>query len=347
MNILYISQSRNSDQPFRDPSVRYRCFNPAESLADESILADVTTIDSISITLLERYDLLVFHRPASGKKLEKLVNRAAQLGLFIIADYDDLIFNPEYAEVSPGALNKIYSLNSIQASFQRNRDALEFFNAFSVSTVPLKNELKKLRPTSDITVLHNYPSRSWLNHARLIETSTDNPKYITYLPGTGSHHHDFALVESTLSEYLAQHTDIHLRIVGPLHFSTDLFSPDQLEHLDYVPYPVLPRLIQKSWITIAPLAGTFFNNCKSGLKYFESAALGIPVVASPIDDMQRLKSPALHLASTPEDWKNAFEMLADKNYYTPSSTQGVTHVHATCLSSYKQYKEWYYKVCQH
>jgi glycosyltransferase involved in cell wall biosynthesis len=347
MNIIYITQSRNTDQPFRDPSVRYRCFNPAESLAEQSMLADISTIDSVPIGILDRYDLIIFHRPAHSKKLEKLVNKATQLRRTIIADYDDLIFNPDYAKISPGALNKVYSHSSIHASFQRNRDALEFFDNFSVSTVPLQNELTKLRPASNIRVLHNYPSSAWLDHARHLETPTCIPKRITYLPGTGSHHHDFALVESVLSEYLANNTDTYLRVVGPLQFSKNLFSQNQLEVLDYVPYPVLPQLIKESWVTIAPLSDTIFNNCKSGLKYFESAALGVPVVASPIEDMQRLKSTALYLASTPTEWTRAFEKLANEKHYSQCSTQGIAHVHSTCLASSQNYIEWYTAVCQH
>ena len=40
-----------------------------------------------------------------------------------------------------------------------------------------------------------------------------------------------------------------------------------------------------SWLNIAPLSSSPFNQCKSGLKYFESALLGLPVCATHIPDI--------------------------------------------------------------
>jgi glycosyltransferase involved in cell wall biosynthesis len=339
MNILYISSSRNVDQPYQDSSVRYRCFNPAQALSAARVTADVTTIDRVSLHVIERYDLITFHRPVMGKKLERLVNRAKQRRCAVLADYDDLIFNPEYAHQSPGVLNQQHLLSTVIASFKRRYDALCLFDHFSVSTTPLAAEIRKIRTGSDINVLHNNLSDVWLKHARRLSSRKSEVRRITYLPGTNSHHHDFSVVQDIFSGFLADNPDAVLRIVGSLRFKKEKFNGRQLELVRYVPYPLLPGLIRDSWVTIAPLANTLFNNCKSGLKYFESAAFGVPVIASPIDDMQRLSSEALRLADTPEQWLNALHLLSDKTYYEQCSVSGINHVKKHCVMSHHPYRE--------
>ena len=49
-----------------------------------------------------------------------------------------------------------------------------------------------------------------------------------------------------------------------------------------------------------------FTECKSGLKFFESAVLGTPVAATPIPDIDRFDNPLLLKCRTPDDWASAF-----------------------------------------
>jgi len=347
MNILYICYHRTSDKAYQDLSVRYRCFNPAQGLSSGGITADVATFDMVNFSLLDRYDLIVFHRPAISNKLEKLVNRAEQRNCTVIADFDDFIFNPDYADQSPSFLNSQHPLAKIKDFFKRKYDALFLFDHFSVSTTPLVAEIKKIRPAAEVTVLHNYLSDVWLRHAQRLCLKRPGVKRITYLPGTNSHDHDFEVVQNVLKRFLKKNTDAILRVVGPLKFIKKKYIPRQLEHAPYVPYPLLPGLICDSWVTIAPLADNIFNNCKSGLKYFESAAFGVPVVASPIADMQRLESEALHLADTPNQWLKAFKLLSDKKYYERCSLSGIAHVKENCVLSHEIYKKAFAKYLQH
>ncbi len=339
MNILYISNSRKSNKPYQDSSVRYRCFNPAQALSSVNINADVTTVDMVTLNIVERYDLIFFHRPEMGNKLEKLVNRAKQRRCAVIADYDDLIFNPDYAEHSPGFLSQQYLLDTVKRIFKKNYDALALFDHFSVSTTPLAAEIKKIKSSSKITVFPNCLAEAWLQHNNQPCSRNSKVRRITYLPGTNSHHHDFAVVQNLLSKFLSDNSDAILRIVGPLKFKKKKYNRHQLELVPYVPYPLLPGLIRDSWVTIAPLANTIFNNCKSGLKYFESAAFGIPVIASPTGDMQRLNSEALHLVDAPKQWLKALILLSDKTYYEQCAVSGVNHVKEKCILSPQIYKE--------
>jgi glycosyltransferase involved in cell wall biosynthesis len=312
-------------------------------LSAGNITVDVTTVDMVSLEVAERYDLLIFHRPSMGKKLEEIVNRAKQRGCIVIADYDDLIFCPDYAVQCPDFLNQKKLLNTAKASFKKNYDALFLFDHFTVSTNPLAVEIEKIRPFSDVTVIHNYLSDTWLQHNNQLCSKKSDVKRITYLSGTNSHNHDFSFIQDLLSRFLSDNSDGVLRIVGPLDLEMKNYNKHQLELLSYVPYPLLPSLIHDSWVTIAPLANNIFNNCKSGLKYFESAVFGVPVIASPIDDMQRLNSEALHLADSPDQWIDALNLLSDSPYYDQCAVSGINHVKENCVMSHQIYKEAFSK----
>lgn len=64
-------------------------------------------------------------------------------------------------------------------------------------------------------------------------------------------------------------------------------------------------------IGIAPLAANEFNDAKSDLKPLEFAALGVPFVASPSPEYQRIHDAgAGRLADTPDDWHRELTRLA-------------------------------------
>ena len=65
-------------------------------------------------------------------------------------------------------------------------------------------------------------------------------------------------------------------------------------------------------IGIAPLADTRFNRCKSWLKPLELSALGIPWVASPREEYERLhRKGAGVLADTPRRWYRELKRLQE------------------------------------
>jgi hypothetical protein len=64
-----------------------------------------------------------------------------------------------------------------------------------------------------------------------------------------------------------------------------------------------PSAVARLGIGIAPLADTRFNACKSWLKPLEMSALGVPWVASPRAEYERLhRRGAGALAGTPNRW---------------------------------------------
>jgi hypothetical protein len=96
------------------------------------------------------------------------------------------------------------------------------------------------------------------------------------------------------------------------------YDSQQLLLFPVVSYEQLPYWIKQCWITIAPLQPSLFNQCKSGLKFFESAIWGVPLVATAIPDLTRCDT-ELCFAEGEQGWLDQLEMMLEDAPYTKIS----------------------------
>ncbi len=333
--VLFISQTARIDAPYLDPSVRYRCYNPAEILEKHNVLCDVIAQQRITEDLIPNYDAFVFHRPhvEDDTCLPSFVDRIEKEGKFCCADYDDLIFAPEYALHSSIFINKIRTEAQVKSIFMRNYKGLRLFSKFTVSTEPLRQHILALIPDADVLVVPNGLSKAFLDGMDLTSASAEQKaeaplKLISYLSGTASHNGDFASISLALTNVLSRDNGYRLGVYGPLDISND-FPVRKLLRRPHLVYRDFFRQIGTAYVNIAPLAGrNVFNECKSALKFFESAIWGVPTIATPLPDFLRFKdSPGLRLCSNVEEWERAFEYFLDKDNYL----QAVRDLRGYCL----------------
>lgn len=320
--VLFVTKTSRTAAPYLDPSVRYRCFHPAECLVSRGILADVVVQEKLEKAFLDSYDAFVFHRPDVGEaRLEMFVELAKTRGKVIVADYDDLIFVPEFATQSSILLNGHATESQIVKIFKRNYKGFRLFDAFTVSTEPLAEQVRKLNPAAEVVVVPNGLSCSFKS-VYPVRVSLDGrlamkKRVFSYLSGTASHVPDLAYVADVMAEFLAAHRDARFSIAGPIELPDVLkYSPGVVRQ----PYREFAEFFASAasfYANIAPLApGNVFNGCKSGLKFFESGIWGVPTIASPIADFRRFAdSPGLVLAETPEEWRAALERILDEGEY--------------------------------
>ena len=70
----------------------------------------------------------------------------------MVAECDDLVFDPDMAEFSPGVVNGIVGLEQTRKTFANNRAALQKFSRISTSTEPLAEELQSVFPKAKVIV---------------------------------------------------------------------------------------------------------------------------------------------------------------------------------------------------
>ena len=330
--VLFISTTSRIDDPYLDPSVRYRCFNFAEDLRLLGGIADVVSTKKFEAELIENYDHFIFHRPSnSDGKLPAILDSIERKHKSCHADYDDLIFAVNYALESSIYINGVKSKAETIEIFNKNFAAFNLFKSFTASTSPLAKIINTLSLNAKINVVPNGLSQSLLSSLGINKENRgavkkiELPKrVISYLSGTKSHDIDFSSIQDVLISFLSRHPNFCLLIAGHININEKRFSSDSILVREHMPFKEFFKSVKNAYINIAPLQpDNTFNECKSALKFFESGIWGVPTIATPIPDFTRFTdSPGLQLADKLSDWENNLEKLADKDQYE-HATEGL------------------------
>jgi glycosyltransferase involved in cell wall biosynthesis len=308
-SICFVSETGRFSRPLLDPSVRYRCFHPAEAL---SRVGHVVAVYSAREFLAEPcldYDVYIFHRPSiSNSVFLRVFEQLSILNRVLIAEYDDLIFGDETTALSSSIVknNNATAAEAIE-TFSINASTLDLFDRISVSTRPLAAKVRAQRPNAKVVVTPNEVPDSIL--APHLERRTPFKRRdvhtIGYMAGTKSHNSDFPIIRDVLHRILMENENFRLLVVGPVALPFAIASLPNVMTLDAVSYFQLPHLMSMCHTVVAPLETSAFNDCKSRVKFLEAALSGCRLVASPIPDMVEIGGKHMVLASSQEDWYEA------------------------------------------
>ena len=315
--ITFIATNRRPDLFLHDPSFRYRCENLALALQD--LGWQTRLVHARRLALRDAGQIAVFHRPALTPRLGWLLWRLRRRGVTLVADFDDLVFDPDYAEFSPAVLNGILPLRTMRQAFSASRRALGWFDKVTVSTQPLREHLQRLAPELDVAVVPNAVHHSWLGEFP-VATEHGGPKILTYFPGTRSHDQDFGRIVPALERLLAQHPELQLQITGRLQ-CTLRAAPGQLVQSDRVDFATYGPQVRRGWVNLAPLEDTPFNRGKSALKVIEAGFHGIPTVCSPGPDVERFRAAGAVIVEDFAAWGDAIESLLQPEVYQAATLQ--------------------------
>ncbi|MEZ5479922.1 MAG: glycosyltransferase [Thiolinea sp.] len=316
MSSLFIATNRNPKQFWSDPSFVYRCGNLGCSLQKQR-----QYFDFLHITRLSWFDipkLTNFHRPRQNPRFHILLHWLKLRGSKITTDFDDLIFDPEYAKYSPGVLNQSLSFEKTLRNYKSHYKALAKIDLVTVSTEPLREHVLRLWPDKQVLVLPNAVHYSWrkqFDHEPVPSIDWQRP-IITYLPGTRSHDRDFAVFADGLARFLHDHPQVQLQITGPLNIKLPVpVRPEQLIHRDKVPFAEYRKHIQTAWVNLAPLEDTPFTRCKSALKVIEAGYWGKPTLCSPNPDAERFVGSGAIMIEDNDQLYAELKKLLDPDYY--------------------------------
>jgi glycosyltransferase involved in cell wall biosynthesis len=310
--VSFLSHSRNAALYRRDPSFFYRCENLCAAL--QAITHPARFLHRKDYqTDGSREEILVCHRPRDTWRWRRWLGKVGGTGARLVAEVDDLVFDPNLASHSPAVRNRHLPLWRTKMLFAANRRALGHFEFISTSTEPLAAELHRCFPAANIGVFPNAIPREWAG----LPLASAERRTLTYFPGTRGHNADFAMIHGPLAEFLQRRPDWKLLIAGPLDTSLPA-RPGQLEHLPRVPFDQYHEVVQRGAINLAPLEPSPFNACKSALKIMEAGFFGIPTVASPIPDAKRFAGDGVEVPSSADEWFGAMTRLADRFPYSDS-----------------------------
>lgn len=320
MSLLFISHSKQQSRYFNDPSARYRCIFPACSLVHRGFEANVVHIAQATESQIMAADVVVFHRPSISERFKEVLAWAKAKPTMLLADFDDLLFAPEESGNSSAVMSGALSESVAKSLAQNYLDALEYLDACIVSTQPLAKWVRSVTSISEVHVIPNRLPQSWFFQSNVVDIhSRFAQKVLRYLPGTSHHDGDFDFIKPILTEFLNANGDVTLEVIGPLRFELPNVDEKQVRHAGAVPFDRLAALMADSWVCIAPLLDTSFNQCKSGLKFWESGLYGVPLVASQLADFDDFRCEGLLVVPTHEEWIEALTSLLDWERYQSAS----------------------------
>lgn len=262
-----------------DEIARDELFSPCV-IDDEELYAVKRDIENSKFLL----DTIIIQRDAVDSDFsETLINYSKRHNIKIIYEVDDDLINIDKNHIS-------YN------TFSKKAEIIKFIvknsHQVTVSTENLKNTLMEYN--GNVEVIHNTLVSYWIDNS-VFRSNKKNPHVIKigYM-GTITHNNDLKLIEESVGNVIMYFRGKGIKVIfeliggtaGELHYATPINVPSNSTN-----YPNFVKWLKKvaNWdIAIAPLAKTNINKSKSGIKYLEYSALGIPSIFSAIGPYKKV-----------------------------------------------------------
>lgn len=262
-----------------------------------------------SIKYMQMADFVIFYRVPFFKNVKEYYQEADRLNIKKIYDIDDLIFDAplyeKYLKQSKIKLN--HDLKELLNGAHLYRQAIINADAFLASTKAIKAVYDEMNLKKNSYILPNGLSKEVLDirNNKRVNPYTDKVR-IFYGAGSKTHDADFDLIAHPVIQILHDYKNVELYIIGQLELSP-IFDEykEQIHCISRLSSRNYFNEISQYDIALMPLTSTFFNECKSNIKYIEASILNIPSVASNIYEF--------HQAIT--DGENGFLAPTEKEWY--------------------------------
>jgi glycosyltransferase involved in cell wall biosynthesis len=316
---------------------RYRVYNMVEALRaapETGLTASWFALceADVLMRLLPRIDVLVIARVQYDYQVANLIARARALRVRVLADFDDLVFDVRYAHLL--SVNNDHDTTveeywqGVFAQLGRMQATLSLCDGGITTNGFLAEKMARI-VDGPVRIVPNFLnrrqqelSRRLLDAKRARNFDADGRVTIGYFSGTPTHNLDFEAALPALIELMREDEDVGIRIVGCMRAFDSLaeFS----ERVDWVglqDWLNLQVKIAEVEINIAPLQQNDFTNCKSELKFFEAAAVGVWTCASRTFAFgAAIADPTLARLTENSDWgaalREAVALARDKATYS-------------------------------
>lgn len=352
LRVLYVTD--RWDAPYR-----YRCQHACEQLRGDGVVANVAHVEDPGLLeSLESYSVVVLFRLPWRERVEAIVDTARRLGIPIVFDVDDLVFDPVSADLM--TFRSRYSDTEWRESYGRYIDAVhrtfQMCDLFVGSTPALAERAAQLGKAA---VCHpNVVPRTYLRSGERVRRARrwlrKHPT-IGYFSGSNTHDEDFNHIGGALLRVLRERPGTRLVIGGFLDIGADWPELEQqIVRLPHVHWSQYGWALGLCHVTIAPLAThNLFTDSKSALKFFEAGAFYVPTVATPVREMARAIRHDVDgwLAETEDEWARALHQALDDSvadvvgerarqkvarHYSPDAYRGDlrAHLESVAISPY-------------
>ncbi|WP_322078629.1 glycosyltransferase [Burkholderia cepacia] len=290
-------------------STRYRALNLLKSLSacgiGGTLIHAATDIDQAS-DLIEHADAVIFQRCFEDQgNVGALLKVARKFGVRCVGEMDDLVFPDFIASVGSVAGGE-WDLHQAKFVSESYMAFVKKMDACIVSTPTLQKYLGGLLDVP-VAIFRNKIEEKYFN-AR--EASSDEFR-ILYSSGTYSHKVDFQLISDALIGLLLRNPKVRLSVLGAAQVPEELLGLPNVHSYGVMPYGTMLEFVSKHDLVLVPLEENIFNEAKSSVKFIESGAVGVPVLATKIGEFDFAIRDGINgfLASSLSDWERILEEI--------------------------------------
>ena len=272
---------------------RYRVYNVHEILNQSNKWGSVFFYRhelKVLEKIIPKADLFIFSRQSRwDQKIKRLKTIAKNNGIPVLFDLDDLVFDKKYLMTVVNTIGETNNFDFWTPYFDRIGKTAMNSDGFLVTNDFLGEKIKDSF-NKPYRVIRNSLNKAQIEASNAYLQLKEQYKkkktkfIIGYFSGSPTHENDLAVALPEVLEFLDDHKDAMLRVVGLMDFDSKIrkyFDRGQIEFTPPVDFRKLQRLMSEVDINIAPLELNDFTNCKSELKFYEAAAVETPTIASP------------------------------------------------------------------
>lgn len=278
---------------FDSSTFRYRGYNVCETLEYSFQWAgscfETKEVKELEFEL-ENIDVIVLIRCDWDDEIEHFIDLSKSRGIQVVYDVDDLIYDPKYMPIviKTLGLNKHTEWNYWFGLTYRNHLVASMCDAFITTNGYLAEYLQKDfgKPCYIIKNYLNWTqeqvSKDYFEQKQGMKA--DKPFEIGYFSGSNTHVKDIMIAMPEIERLLKKYDDTVLKIVGHMDFPKEYSYLVEKNRIKFVPFQTFVGLQHeqsKVDVNIVPLVNNEFSNCKSELKYFETAIVGTITCATP------------------------------------------------------------------
>ena len=318
-------------------SFRYRVFNMVEALRaapDGDVSASWFTRDDLrgGLHFVDRADALVICRTRYDHDVARLIARAKARGIRVVFDIDDLVFDTDYVHIITQTLGMTPPTEDEWSTWfgyiARLGTTLKCCDAVITTTQPLAERARAFAPGRPVAVVPNFLNRQQTEISQLLLARKraggyrrEGPISIGYFSGSPTHNRDLLVASPALASVLASRSDVVLRLLGFVDLNDVLaVHRERIECVGMQDFMNLQRLIAEVELNIVPLQKNAFTDCKSELKYFEAAAVGVVTIASPTIPLAQAISDGINgYISAAHEWEKKISDVIETLHDNPAA----------------------------
>ena len=290
-----------SGEPFFSAGHTYRIDRVASTLSEMGYVVDVIGIDALTRrwrkSKARHPAVVLIWRAAWNRTLAKAISAWRRKGVRIIFDVDDYMFDTTlvHADNIDGIRSQNIEVTDVIRHYRAIRQTLDSADACIVPTKSLAKGVAICGKPPFVSV-NGFDAETYRisREAFLRRRSMPNDGHVRigYASGSRTHQRDFAIAAPAIASVLRERRECLLvlfrdadsgrELLDVSEFSEFQGLESQIEWRNFTSLDRLPEELARFDVNIAPLElGNVYCEAKSELKYFESALVSVPTIASP------------------------------------------------------------------